>query len=73
MFGALHLVALGLRLLLFGMFLRSETVEAGSPDEDEGGGGGGSDRLTTPPSRPPAGSAHQTRSRPPCACAAAGA
>jgi hypothetical protein len=54
-FGALHLVALTLGLILFVMFLRSE---AGSgfkgPEEDEGGGGG-NDRLSDKPKNSPSG------------------
>ena len=54
-FGALHLVALVLGLVLFVMFLRSD---AGSrfrpPDEDEGGGGG-NDRVTDKPKNSPSG------------------
>ena len=46
-FGALHLVALALGVLLFVMFLRSDTADGGDgPEEDEGGGGGGSDRIS---------------------------
>ena len=49
-FGALHLIALALGVVLFMMFLRSDTASAWTPpDDDEGGGGGGNDRL---PSRP---------------------
>jgi hypothetical protein len=50
-FGALHLVALALGVLLFVMFLRSESGPDGPPrDDDEPGGGGGNDRM---PRRPP--------------------
>ena len=49
-FGALHIVALALGVVLFMMFLRSDTTSSWKPPEDdEGGGGGGNDRL---PSRP---------------------
>jgi hypothetical protein len=52
-FGALHLIALGLGGVLFVMFLRSESADEYEPpsDEDEGsdgGGGGGNDRLPRP-------------------------
>jgi hypothetical protein len=49
-FGALHLVALLLGIVLFVMFIRSGSESDGSSPEDEGGGGGGNDRL---PDRPP--------------------
>ena len=46
-FGALHLVALALGVLLFVMFLRSESTDGRrGPEEDEGGGGGGNDRIS---------------------------
>jgi hypothetical protein len=49
-FGALHLVALTLGVVLFMMFLRSDATSSWPPPEDDdGGGGGGNDRL---PSRP---------------------
>jgi hypothetical protein len=55
-FGALHLVALVLGVILFVMFLRSE---AGSrfrgPDDEDGGGGGGNDRLSGGPKTSPPG------------------
>jgi hypothetical protein len=55
-FGALHLVALSLGVLLFVMFLRSDTAEGGEgSDEDEGGGGGGSDRISGTPKTSPSG------------------
>src|SRR3954449_10788643 len=55
-FGALHLVALALGVLLFVMFLRSDAQEGGDgPEEDEGGGGGGRDRISPPPKRSPSG------------------
>jgi len=55
-FGALHLVALACGVLLFVMFLRSDS-QGGSdgPEEDEGGGGGGSDRISRPPKTSPSG------------------
>jgi len=53
-FGALHLVALALGVLLFVMFLRSDTQDEG-PEEDEGGGGGGSDRISGAPKTSPSG------------------
>jgi hypothetical protein len=55
-FGALHLVALALGIVLFVMFLRSE---AGSdyrpPDDDDTGGGGGNDRISDRPKTSPGG------------------
>ena len=55
-FGALHLVALALGVLLFVMFLRSDTQDGGEgPEEDEGGGGGGSDRISGAPKTSPSG------------------
>jgi hypothetical protein len=53
-FGALHLVALALGVVLFAMFLRSDTRnERRPPDDDEQGGGGGNDRLGHRPRTPP--------------------
>ena len=50
-FGALHVVALVLGVVLFMMFLRSDATSSWKPpEEDEGGGGGGNDRL--PSSKP---------------------
>jgi hypothetical protein len=50
-FGALHVVALVLGVVLFMMFLRSDATSSWKPpEEDEGGGGGGNDRL--PASKP---------------------
>jgi hypothetical protein len=50
-FGALHVVALVLGVVLFMMFLRSDSNSSWKPPEDEeGGGGGGNDRL--PSSKP---------------------
>jgi len=56
-FGTLHLIAVAFGVLLFVMFLRSETARAWQPpDEDDGGGGGGNDRLPArPKSSPPGG------------------
>ena len=55
-FGALHLVALAMGVLLFVMFLRSDTQDGGDgPEEDEGGGGGGSDRIGRGPKTSPSG------------------
>jgi hypothetical protein len=55
-FGVLHLVALGLGVVLFVMFLRSE---AGSdnppPDDDDPGSGGGNDRIWDRPKTSPSG------------------
>jgi hypothetical protein len=53
-FGALHLVALVLGVVLFAMFLRSGRPDR-PPDDDEHGGGGGNDRLGGPPKPPPPG------------------
>src|SRR3712207_7512833 len=45
-FGALHIIALALGVVLFMMFLRSDSTSSWKPPEDdEGGGGGGNDRL----------------------------
>ena len=50
-FGALHVVALALGVMLFMLFLRSDSTSSWKPPEDEeGGGGGGNDRL--PSSKP---------------------
>ena len=55
-FGALHLVALACGVLLFVMFLRSDTQDGSDgPEEDEGGGGGGSDRISGDPKTSPSG------------------
>ena len=55
-FGALHLVALALGVLLFVMFLRSDATDGSDgPEEDEGGGGGGSDRISGAPKTSPSG------------------
>jgi hypothetical protein len=52
-FGALHLVALVLGLILFVMFLRSEAGSGFRPPEDDDGGGGGNDRVTDKPKNSP--------------------
>ncbi|MGH2967447.1 MAG: hypothetical protein ACRDK0_00060, partial [Solirubrobacteraceae bacterium] len=53
-FGALHLVALALGVLMFVLFLRSDTADGREPpEEDEGGGGGGSDRISGTPKTSP--------------------
>jgi hypothetical protein len=57
-FGALHLVALALGVVLFVMFLRSEAgSDGGRPpeDDDPGGGGGGNDRIWDRPKTSPSG------------------
>jgi hypothetical protein len=54
-FGALHLVALALGLVLFVMFLRSETRSGFKPPEDDEGGGGGNDRIGDKPKTSPSG------------------
>jgi len=56
-FGTLHLIALVLGVVLFVMFLRSETDYGIQPpdDDDTGGGGGGNDRLTNRPKGSPSG------------------
>jgi hypothetical protein len=52
-FGALHVVALVLGVILFMMFLRSDSTSSWKPPEDdEGGGGGGNDRLPTSKPKP---------------------
>jgi hypothetical protein len=54
-FGALHLVALVLGVVLFVMFLRSEAGSGRRPPEDDDGGGGGNDRLGGGPKTSPSG------------------
>lgn len=44
-FGVLHLVALAFGVVLFMMFLRSDTTRPWQPPEEDEGGGGGNDRL----------------------------
>ena len=53
-FGALHLVALVLGLILFVMFLRSEAGPGFKPPDDDDGGGG-NDRVTDKPKNSPSG------------------
>src|SRR5919112_6484704 len=55
-FGALHVIALVLGVVLFMMFLRSDATSSWEPPEDdEGGGGGGNDRLPSKPKPKPTG------------------
>jgi hypothetical protein len=54
-FGALHLIALGLGAILFVMFLRSDSTDGRNPPEDEDDGGGGNDRLGDRPKTSPSG------------------
>ena len=55
-FGVLHLFAVAFGVLLFVMFLRSESTRQWKPPEDDEGGGGGNDRCTDKPkSSPPGG------------------
>jgi hypothetical protein len=55
-FGALHLVALALGVLMFVLFLRSDSTDSQQgPEEDDGGGGGGSDRISDRPKTSPSG------------------
>jgi len=55
-FGALHVIALALGVVLFMMFLRSDTTTSWKPpEEDEDGGGGGNDRLPSTPKPKPTG------------------
>jgi hypothetical protein len=55
-FGALHVIALALGVVLFMMFLRSDSTSSWNPPEDdEGGGGGGNDRLPSRPKPKPTG------------------
>ncbi len=56
-FGALHLIALVLGVVLFVMFLRSETDYGSQPPEDDDPGppGGGNDRVSDKPKIPPSG------------------
>ena len=52
-FGALHVIALALGVLLFMMFLRSDATSSWKPpEEDEGGGGGGNDRQPSSKTKP---------------------
>jgi hypothetical protein len=54
-FGALHLIALMLGLILFVMFLRSEAGSGFKGPEEDDGGGGGNDRVTDKPKNSPPG------------------
>jgi hypothetical protein len=57
-FGVLHLIALAFGVILFMLFLRSDSASTWKPPEDEeGGGGGGNDRLPSlkPKPRPTGG------------------
>ena len=54
-FGALHLVALALGVLMFMLFLRSDTADGRQEPEDDEGGGGGSDRIGRGPKTSPSG------------------
>jgi hypothetical protein len=54
-FGALHLVALAMGVLLFVLFLRSDTRDGSNPSEEDEGGGGGSDRISDRPKTSPSG------------------
>jgi hypothetical protein len=55
-FGGLHLVALALGVVLFVLFLRSESGSDGRPpDDDDPGGGGGNDRIWDRPKTSPPG------------------
>jgi hypothetical protein len=54
-FGALHLVALALGVVLFVMFLRSESGSGQRPPEEDDGGGGGNDRVSDRPKISPSG------------------
>ncbi len=54
-FGALHLIALMLGVVLFAMFLRSEATRGHRRDDEEDGGGGGNDRIGDKPKSSPSG------------------
>jgi hypothetical protein len=54
-FGVLHLVALALGILMFVLFLRSDTADGRQDPEDDEGGGGGSDRIQRGPKTSPPG------------------
>src|SRR4051794_10008338 len=54
-FGALHLVALVLGVVLFVMFLRSEAGSGRRPPAGDEGGGGGNDRPGKRPKGSPSG------------------
>jgi hypothetical protein len=53
-FGVLHLVAVGLGVTLFVMFLRSDPNRSKPPDEEDPGGGG-NDRISRNPKNSPSG------------------
>jgi hypothetical protein len=54
-FGGLHLVALALGVLLFVLFLRSDTIDGRDGSEEDDSGGGGSDRISDRPKVSPSG------------------
>ena len=54
-FGSLHLVALALGVVLFVMFLHSDSADDREPPEEDEGGGGGSDRISDSPRTSPSG------------------
>lgn len=54
-FGVLHLVALGLGVLMFVMFLRTESSDPQHGPEEDDGGGGGNDRVSAGPKTSPSG------------------
>ena len=54
-FGALHVVALALGVLMFVMFVRSDMRGDSEPPEEDEGGGGGSDRISNTPKTSPSG------------------
>jgi hypothetical protein len=54
-FGALHLVALGMGAVLFAMFLRSDGASNWRPPDDDDSGGGGNDRISDKPKTSPNG------------------
>jgi hypothetical protein len=54
-FGALHLVAVALGILMFVLLVRSDTADGRQEPEDDEGGGGGSDRIQRGPKTSPSG------------------
>jgi hypothetical protein len=54
-FGALHLVALLLGVVMFVMFARSDRPEGRQDGDEDEGGGGGSDRISDSPKTSPSG------------------
>src|ERR671916_3266956 len=65
-FGALHLVALALGVLMFVLFLRSDSTDGRQgPEDEDGGGGGGSDRITDRPKTSPSGGGPLPDAEPP--------